>query len=70
MSVTKQITTKNGYKTHIDRYSVYRGGKCMLTVWGKTKAKSTAWNYARTLFNPHSERIEIVNQFTGEITKL
>lgn len=66
----KEIKTKSGYKTNIDRYGVYRGGKCMLTIWGKTKARNAAMNYARTLFNPTSEKIEIINHFTGEITKV
>lgn len=38
----KQVTTKSGYKTHIDRHFVQRNGKRYTTVWGKTKAINEA----------------------------
>lgn len=65
----KQVTTKSGYKTHIDRYAVLRNGRRWQTVWGKTKARQAAESIGRTLFHQTQDKIEIVNEFTGECTK-
>ena len=66
---TKQITTKSGYKTNIDRYIVLRNGRRHTTVWGKTKAQQAAKAISSTLFLQNNDKIEILNENTGEILR-
>lgn len=66
----KSITTKSGYKTHIDKYFITRNGKRYATVWGKTKAHNKALKICSNLFNQNKDKIEIVNEYTGEIFKM
>lgn len=69
MSYTKRITTKSGYIKNIDRYAVLKNGRRYTTTWGKTKAHTTAKSIANTLFNRNNDRIEILNENTGEILR-
>lgn len=66
---TKQITTKSGYKTNIDRYVVLRNGRRHTTVWGKSKAQQAARVIGSNLFLQNNDKIEIVNENTGECLK-
>lgn len=66
----KEITTKNGYKTHIDKYDVVVNGKMHKRVWGVTKARQYAQNYTSNLFSQQCNKVEIVNCYTGEVTKV
>lgn len=66
----RNITTKNGYKTHIDRYDVCVNGRMYKRVWGMTRAKQYAQNYTSNLFSQQVNRVEVVNCYTGEVTKI
>lgn len=66
----REITTKNGFKTHIDKYDVVVNGQMYKRVWGVTRARQYARNYTSDLFSQQTNRVEIVNCYTGEITKI
>lgn len=66
----KQITTKSGYRTNIDQYEIIVNGRIQKVVWGKTKARQYAKPYTIDLFNPTNNKVEIVNSYTGEVTRL
>lgn len=66
----RELTTKSGYKTHIDRYDVRVNGTIYKRVWGVTRAKQHARNYTNNLFSQQSNKVEIVNCYTGEVTKI
>lgn len=68
----RAITTKSGYRTNIDRYSVLLDGKKSLSTWGVTKAR--AWAHERTRERAglwgYKGSIELLNEYTGEITRI
>lgn len=66
----KQIQTKSGYKTHIDQHEVRVNGKVHKRVWGITKARQLASNYACNIFNQTTNKVEVVNCYTGEVIKI
>lgn len=66
----KEIITKSGYKTHIDQHEIIVNGKKQKVLWGKTKAVQYAKGYANNLFSQANKKVEIVNCYTGEVTRL
>ena len=66
----KQIKTKSGFKTHIDSYAIHVNGRKMQSVWGITKARNMARQWAPTLFGYQNNKVEIINEYTGEISKI
>lgn len=70
MRYTHEINTKNGWRTNIDRWDIMVNGRHHQYIWGKTKSVLYARNMTNNLFQQNNNKIEIVNQNTGECIRI